>query len=84
MYKNRLLIVFLVLVLATMACGINVNLPVNNIKTGPTVEEEINISAPAGDGDMRLELNFGAGELNLAPALKTPWWRERLSTMCRS
>ena len=49
-----------------MACSISINLPVNEIKTGKTQKEEINIPIP-GESPVDVTLEFGAGELILAP-----------------
>lgn len=54
------------LVLVTMACGININLP-TEVKTGPTETEEIEIPVPDTAGPVGLTLSFGAGEIELAP-----------------
>jgi len=68
MFKKQILAVFIVLALVTISCGININLPVTDIKTGPIVEESIEISATGSASESTtLELKFGAGELILAP-----------------
>lgn len=59
-----LLAVLLVFALTTLACGINVNLP-NEVKTGPTETDEINVPAPDAAGPIGLTLEFGAGEIYL-------------------
>jgi hypothetical protein len=47
---------------------VNIDLPVRDVKTGPTVTDEINVPAPAASGDVtRLTLGFGAGVLRLSP-----------------
>jgi hypothetical protein len=66
MKTYRLSAVFMVLVLATLACGININLP-SEIKTGPTETEEIFAEVPNGAGPFGLTLAFGAGEIELEP-----------------
>jgi hypothetical protein len=56
----------LVLALVTVACGIN--LPVTNIQTGPTQTVDIQIPMPKeSSSGVDLNLEFVAGELNLAP-----------------
>jgi hypothetical protein len=56
------------LALATMACGININLPITDVKTGPTVTDEINVVGPEDpDQTADVTLNFGAGVLRLSP-----------------
>jgi hypothetical protein len=62
---NRILFASLALLIATAACGLQVNLP-PRATAGPTVTDKIQVPAPP-DGDAHLILNFGAGELGLAP-----------------
>ncbi len=50
--------------LVGLACGFTVNLPVDNIVTGPTQTQEISIDYP-GDQAVDLNLNFGAGDLKI-------------------
>ena len=66
MKKIQILAAFTILVLATMACGINIDLP-SEIKTGPTVTDEINAEIPDGVGPFELTLSLGAGEININP-----------------
>jgi len=54
------------LALATLACGITINLPVDRIVTGPTQTEEIMIQQPVAD-EVELTLDFGAGNLEILP-----------------
>jgi hypothetical protein len=62
--KAKIISAFLILALASLACGINVDLP--QMKTpGPDITEEISIPTPESD-EARLKLSFGAGELTLA------------------
>lgn len=66
--RNRLLAAALVLALVTMACGVNINLPVTQVKTGPTVTDDIQIAVPQGStSTVDFTLEFGAGEMKLAP-----------------
>jgi hypothetical protein len=69
MYGKRIFLAITALALVTMACGINIDLPfTTDIKTGPTVVEEINIPQLDDPGDeTELSLSFGAGELYLNP-----------------
>ncbi len=53
-----------VLALASLACGLTVNIPVDKITTGPTQTEEINVPAPQAE-EIDLFLSFGAGEFDL-------------------
>lgn len=65
---NRILAAALVLVLVTMACGINIKSPVARIKTGPTQTVDIQVPMPEGPSSgVELNLEFVAGEMNLAP-----------------
>ena len=71
MSTKPILIVVVILALVTLACGIQVdlpeiNIPVEEIKVGPTQTETISIPAPAGD-PVALKIGFGAGELKLSP-----------------
>ncbi len=67
MFPKRIFIILLMLALVSMACSININLPVEKIKTGDLVEEDIVVPAPDSSDQLRLTLNFGAGEMNLTP-----------------
>lgn len=64
--RKPLIAAILVFALVTMACGVNLNLP-EDIKTGPTVTEDINVPAPDAAGPVGLTLSFGAGEIKLEP-----------------
>ena len=64
--NNRILIAVLVLILATMACGINS--PVTQIKTGPTQTLDIQVPMPKESAtSVELNLEFVAGDLKLTP-----------------
>ncbi len=66
--KNRRLIIILIIavMLVTMACGIQINLPERVIKTGQVQTEPISIAIPDGP-TANLSLKFGAGELTITP-----------------
>ncbi|NOY99234.1 MAG: hypothetical protein GXP40_08545 [Chloroflexi bacterium] len=64
---RRIIPIVLVLALATLACGLNVSLPVGAVTPAPDVTDEILIPAPEGGGEVSLDLAFGAGELSLSP-----------------
>ncbi len=66
MFPKSFLVAILALALAGMACGINVNVPVQEVTTGPTQTMPISVPAPAAD-PISLILDFGAGKLTLAP-----------------
>lgn len=63
--NTKLISAFLVLALASMACGFNIDLP-KMPTPGPEVTDEITVSTPKTD-DVSLRLAFGAGEMTLAP-----------------
>ncbi|MGE5224906.1 MAG: toast rack family protein [Omnitrophica WOR_2 bacterium] len=66
MIRKPVFIVFLVIALATMACGINIDLPVT-VKTGPLQTETISVPKPSDASSVAdITLAFGAGELNLS------------------
>ena len=68
MKPKSLLAVALVLALVTLACSVTVNLPnVIDVKTGPTVTDDIRVQPINAQGAADLELHFGGGELNLSP-----------------
>ncbi len=54
------------LLITTLACGPSINLPATDLKTGPTVTEEVLISTPNADS-VDLSLEIGAGTLTLNP-----------------
>jgi hypothetical protein len=61
----KLLVALVVILLAVLACGGDIELP--QVPTaGPTIVDQISVPAPAG-GSAELEISFGAGELTLAP-----------------
>jgi len=66
--KGKTFSAIFILALASLACGIDVNMP--RIQTpGPEVVEEISVPIPDPD-ETRLNLAFGAGELILSPGAK--------------
>jgi hypothetical protein len=65
MLQKQFLFAFLITALVTMACGISFNLPEAQVKTGPTIVDEISIPASDSDAAVKLSLEFGAGELKL-------------------
>jgi hypothetical protein len=66
MLNKKIILAITVFALVSMACGVTINLPVDQITTGPTQTEEINIPAPDAE-TVDLSLTFGAGELILKP-----------------
>ena len=61
----KIISALLILALASLACGFSFNLPAT-VQPGPEVTEPISVDAPAS-GTTRLGIQFGAGELVLAP-----------------
>jgi hypothetical protein len=66
---RRILLIITVLTLASLACGISVDLPIStDIKTGPTVTEEVRVPPLDTTEEVsEITLAFGAGELTLSP-----------------
>lgn len=68
MNKNKILLAVVALVLVSLACSININLPDTQLKTGPTVTDDINIPFLADkQATADVTLKFGAGKLHLQP-----------------
>jgi hypothetical protein len=68
MFRSPILTILAVLAVTMLACGVTVDLPVTDVKTGPTVTDSITI--PSLDGDQTvadLNLAFGAGSIKLNP-----------------
>lgn len=61
---KKVILALLVLALATLACGVETNLPIGSTP-GPETTDQISVAAP--DGKASLSLSFGAGELNIVP-----------------
>lgn len=72
MHKKLFILPIITLALLTLACGVNINLPVTNITTDKTVTEEININKPDTSAEITdLTVNFGLGNLYLSPGAET-------------
>ncbi|MEW5873317.1 MAG: toast rack family protein [Chloroflexota bacterium] len=66
MFRKRFLMLMTVLALASLACSVTVDLPVERATPGPTQEIDIQVEEPdANEADVLL--TFGAGELRLSP-----------------
>jgi hypothetical protein len=66
MNNKSILAAILVLVLATLACSINIDLPGKDVKTGPTETQEIIVPLFEDANTIAdVELSFGAGEFTL-------------------
>ena len=63
--KAKLISAFLVLAVASMACGFNIDLP-KMPTPGPEVTDQISVPTPKTD-NVSLRLTFGAGDMTLAP-----------------
>ena len=63
--KFKIISAMLVLALASLACSFTINLP-ETATPGPDVTDSISVAAPSS-GEVNLEINFGAGDLTLAP-----------------
>ncbi|MBK9211147.1 MAG: hypothetical protein IPL71_23835 [Anaerolineales bacterium] len=66
--NTRFISAFLVLALASLACGFNIDMP-KMPTPGPEVTEEIVIPVPDTD-EVSLKLSFGAGDMNCSPGKK--------------
>lgn len=64
---KRILIIILILALATLACGVNFNLPISSVTPGPEQTDQIRVENPSSSETANLTLAFGAGKLNLTP-----------------
>ncbi|MFZ0534390.1 MAG: toast rack family protein [Anaerolineales bacterium] len=68
MNRKMIILAIVALALVSLACSININLPITTVKTGPTVTENINVPFLAEkQATADVTLNFGAGKLNLQP-----------------
>lgn len=67
MNYRPLLLIVIMLSLTALACGVTVDLPGRDIKTGPTVTEDILISVAEPGEPVDVAIDFGAGELNIQP-----------------
>ncbi|HLF88838.1 MAG TPA: toast rack family protein [Anaerolineales bacterium] len=66
MFRKSFFLSILLLILASFACSVNVNLPGTQVKTGPLVTENISVPVPDAS-DIDVTLSLGAGELELNP-----------------
>jgi hypothetical protein len=68
MNRKMIILAIVTLALVSLACSFTVNLPNTQVKTGPTVTDNINIPLLADKQAIAdVTLNFGAGKLNLQP-----------------
>jgi hypothetical protein len=66
MFPKTVFAAILVLALVSMACGLTVNVPSEELTTGATQTMTINVPAPSAEV-ANVTLDFGAGELTVAP-----------------
>ncbi len=72
MHKYLFILPFAALAVLTLACGVQIHVPVTNITTDKAVTEEININKPDITSEITdLTINFGLGNLNLSPGAET-------------
>jgi hypothetical protein len=72
MNRKMIILAILTLALVSLACSSNINLPITQLKTGPTVTDNIHIPFLADTQAIAdVTLNFGAGKLNLQPGATT-------------
>lgn len=67
--RSKFIFALLILALASLACGFNIDLP-KAPTPGPLVTEEITVPVPGAEGT-RLKLSFGAGDLTLSPGAES-------------
>jgi hypothetical protein len=68
MLRKPLFALVLVLALVTMACGVTINLPVTQVKTGPSQTDTISVPLLQNSTQIaNVHLEFGAGDFTLAP-----------------
>lgn len=67
MLPRSMFIILVVTMLVTMGCGFTFTIPVSDVKTGPTVIEEVEVPIPEGAEVVDLTFGFGAGEMRLSP-----------------
>ncbi len=65
--KNKIQVIFLSLIIATLACRPNLTLPDDAIEIVDLVTENINIAVPNPGGTSKVTLSFGGGELFISP-----------------
>jgi hypothetical protein len=66
MLTKQIFTAILALALASLACSVNIHVPVVEVKTGAVQTEKISVPSPQSDV-VDVTLAFGAGEFKLAP-----------------
>jgi hypothetical protein len=69
MIKSKYLLIILILItLLLTGCGISIELPFNTeLKTGPTVTDQVAVPVPDSPPPLDLNLSFGVGKMTLLP-----------------
>jgi hypothetical protein len=68
MYRIKFLAIILVVAMATMACNLSINNPLERVSVGSLETYPIDVPAPADSDEIAdVVLKFGAGELDLNP-----------------
>lgn len=68
MNRKMIILAIVALALVSLACSININLPITQVKTGPTVTDNINVPLLADKQAIAdVTLKFGAGNFDLLP-----------------
>ena len=67
MRTKPLILLVAILALSSLACGVSFNLPLTDVKTGPTQTDEINVPLSGSSLPTDLTIAFGAGELHIRP-----------------
>ncbi len=68
MFRKQFVVIVFVLALATMACGVNFNVPVTRINAGTPETQTISVPSLADKAAIaNVTLEFGAGKLSVAP-----------------
>lgn len=72
MHKSFLFLAMITLAAVSLACGMQIHIPVTNITTSKPITKEISINKPDPSAEITdLTLNFGLGNLYLTPGAKT-------------
>lgn len=66
-HRSTLLLVAALLALGSLACSFTINIPSTSIETGETETTDIDVDVPDVSGTINLDIEFGAGELNITP-----------------
>jgi hypothetical protein len=69
MFAKKMILLIAALAVTTLACGVTIDVPITtDIKTGPTVTENILVPDPDPEAEiLDVYISFGAGELTIDP-----------------